>query len=74
MANTINRRESHTRSIVKTMSWRILATITTTILVYIFTKDFTIAIEVGGLEAVAKLLFYYFHERVWSTVKWGVAD
>ena len=74
MANTNNRRESHTRSIVKTMSWRILATITTTILVYIFTKDFTIAIEVGGLEAVAKLLFYYFHERVWSTVRWGVAE
>ncbi|RLD24277.1 MAG: hypothetical protein DRI71_03065 [Bacteroidetes bacterium] len=56
------------------MSWRILATLTTTVLVYVFTNDFTIAIEVGGLEAIVKLLFYYFHERVWSTVKWGVED
>ena len=74
MGNNIIRRESHRRSIVKTMSWRILATLTTTVLVYVFTNDFTIAIEVGGLEAIVKLLFYYFHERVWSTVKWGVED
>ncbi len=63
--------ESHKRTIAKTISWRIVATITTALLVYIFTGNFTIALEVGALEAVLKLLFYYLHERVWSHIAWG---
>jgi adenylylsulfate kinase len=63
--------ESHKRTIAKTISWRIVATITTALLVYIFTGNFTIAIEVGALEAVLKLLFYYLHERGWSHIAWG---
>lgn len=64
--------ESHKRTVAKTISWRIVATITTALLVYLFTGNFTIAIEVGALEAVLKLLFYYLHERGWSRVAWGM--
>jgi len=64
-------KEKRSRSIVKTISWRIIATLTTTILVYIFTVDFSIAIKVGLLEIISKLIFYYLHERVWNNIKWG---
>ena len=64
-------KETKTRSIVKSITWRILATLTTIILVVIFTKNFKIAISVGIFETIAKSIIYYTHERVWTKVKWG---
>jgi len=64
-------RETHARSVTKAFTWRILATLTTTTLVFIFTRDLTISIGVGILEAIAKMILYYGHERAWERVKWG---
>ena len=64
-------RETHARSIVKTLTWRITATVTTFLLVLIFTGKLTIALTVGVLEVFVKMLFYFFHERIWNKVKFG---
>jgi adenylylsulfate kinase len=64
-------KESKARSIVKTISWRVLATITTITLVYIFIGDTTIAFTVGGIEVFLKMLVYFIHERVWDKLKFG---
>jgi len=64
-------KESKARSIVKTISWRILATVTTVSLVYIFIGDTTIAFTVGGIEIFLKMLVYFIHERVWDKLKFG---
>jgi adenylylsulfate kinase len=64
-------KETHQRSIAKTISWRIIATLTTAVLVFSFTGSFEIAVGVGALEVVLKLLFYYLHERTWASVGWG---
>jgi len=64
-------KETNTRSIVKTISWRILATITTMSLVYIFIGDMTIAISVGGIEVFLKMFIYFVHERAWDKIKFG---
>lgn len=64
-------REFHKRSLVKAVSWRVLATVTTMAVVFAFTRKLTLAIEVGAVEVVAKLLFYYCHERVWNSIGWG---
>ena len=64
-------RELHIRSIVKTVSWRFIATMTTFSLVWIFTGKLNTAVFVGGIEAVAKMIFYFLHERGWNRVKWG---
>ena len=63
--------ETQKRSLLKTISWRVLATLTTITLVYMFTNNIVIAAEIGGLEVIAKLLLYYFHERVWNGIGWG---
>jgi len=62
------------RSITKAMSWRVIATLTTMLLVYIFTGKFIIAASVGCLEVFIKMVFYYFHERIWDAVEWGRTD
>lgn len=64
-------KETRKRSVIKTISWRVIATITTAILVFMFTGSFEIAIGVGFLEVIVKLLFYYFHERIWDSISWG---
>jgi adenylylsulfate kinase len=64
-------RETNSRSLIKTLSWRLLATITTAALVYPFTKDVDIALKIGGIEILLKLLIYYLHERLWNKITFG---
>lgn len=64
-------RETHTRSVMKTLSWRITATLTTVALVYLFTGGLALALSVGGVEFVAKMIIYFFHERSWNAIHWG---
>ena len=66
-------RDSHARSVAKSISWRIIATLTTIVVVFLFTGNIKISLGVGAVELVAKLLFYYFHERAWDKVHWGRA-
>lgn len=64
-------KESNTRSILKTISWRTLATLTTAILVFIFTGKWQIALAIGGIEVVIKIVLYFLHERAWNNVEYG---
>jgi len=64
-------KETHLRSFLKGITWRIIATLTTMILVFIFTGNFVLTLSVGSLEIISKLIFYYLHERVWNRIKWG---
>ena len=57
------------RSAVKGITWRVVATLTTIGLVFVFTGKLTIAVSVGALEVIAKLLFYYLHERIWNRIR-----
>ena len=54
------------RSILKALSWRVCATITTIIIFYVLTGKLVLALGAGGIEVVVKLLLYYFHERIWG--------
>ena len=64
-------KESKSRSVVKTISWRILATATTITLVYIFTGKTDIAFSVGLIEVFLKMLIYFLHERAWDKIHFG---
>jgi adenylylsulfate kinase len=45
--------------------------VTTTVLVLLFTGQFTLAVTIGGIEVVAKLVLYFLHERTWGRIRWG---
>jgi uncharacterized membrane protein len=64
-------KESGWRSTSKTATWRIIASLDTTVLAWIFTGNLGAAISIGGLEVITKLILYFFHERVWSRVQYG---
>ena len=59
------------RSVAKTFSWRFFIFIYWMIFGYIYTGTFTGA-GILGLGSIIPLFFYYFHERIWNKVKWGV--
>ena len=63
--------ETRKRSILKAISWRTWATITTAIIVFIFTGEFALAVTVGLLEVFAKIGLYFFHERLWQKISFG---
>ena len=64
-------KETNIRSIAKGVSWRIVATTTTIIIVYIFFGRLDLAIAAGLLETVLKVALYWAHERIWMKVRWG---
>ncbi len=64
-------KESKRRSVLKTISWRFWATLTTAILVYIFTGRIEWAVAIGGIEIVIKMILYFVHERAWNNVNYG---
>ena len=63
--------ESHTRTVIKAVSWRIIASGTTMVIVYILTREWTITLGAGLLEGVSKIIFYYLHERIWHKDRVG---
>lgn len=63
--------ETKKRSVLKALSWRTWATITTAVIVFIFTGEFALAVTVGFLEVFAKMGLYFFHERLWHKIRYG---
>jgi uncharacterized membrane protein len=63
--------ERITRSIAKTISWRLVGTLDTIIISWIITGEITMALSIGSIELVSKMLLYFFHERAWNKIKWG---
>lgn len=66
------RPESFARSTVKTATWRVLASLDTMLLAWIFTGNILTAISIGSLEVITKLILYFVHERVWLKVPFGL--
>ncbi len=64
-------RESNLRSISKTTSHRITNSITTIILVFLFTGEINAAIQVGLAEIIVKFSLFYLHERIWDRIHFG---
>ena len=63
--------ETHGRSVAKAISWRILASLVTGLIAFVFTENLMIAVGIGSTEALAKIFLYWGHERLWDRIPWG---
>ena len=63
--------ETHSRSVLKAISWRTLGTLDTFAISWFFTGRVEIAGSIAGVEIVTKIAWYYLHERVWAAIPWG---
>ncbi len=63
--------ETKKRSLLKTITWRITATLTVMILVFIFTGRIDFMLSIGIFDVIFKAVLYFVHERVWNKITWG---
>lgn len=67
------KQESHYRSILKGISWRIVATADTILVVLLVTCltgncSLENALKIGFAEFFIKFIIYYIHERIWQKI------
>ena len=67
------KQESHIRSLLKGISWRVIATTDTILVVLLVTClsdncSLDNAIKIGAIEFLLKFAIYYIHERVWQGI------
>ena len=64
-------KENKSRSIGKSLSWRVLASCDTILISYLITGSIAIAATIGSIEVMTKMVLYYFHERAWNKFTFG---
>ena len=76
----IKSKDNPIRSIVKAISWRIIASGTTFFIVFVIFRRYSeqsfdevlqTASFITIIEIFTKMLFYYLHERMWTNISWG---
>lgn len=63
--------DSARRSFAKAVTWRVLGSIDTFVLAYLFTGHAAVAAGISVTEMFTKIVLYYFHERAWSRLRFG---
>lgn len=63
--------EKPIRSVAKALSWRVIGTLDTLIVSYFLTGKLTVAASIASVDFLTKMVLYFFHERIWNSVKWG---
>jgi uncharacterized membrane protein len=63
-----DRADKPLKSIMKSVSWRIVGTVDTMVISYFITGKVTVALSIGSVEVLTKTILYYFHERLWAHI------
>lgn len=65
---------SKTRSLAKSLTWRVVAIIVTFASIYFLTGEIITATAGTVLTNSINFVLYYLHERVWNSISWGKAE
>ena len=60
------------RSVIKTLTWRTIASLDTFLITWIVTGNPKAGITVSMIEVITKMGLYFVHERTWLKTKWGI--
>ena len=63
--------DSNSRSIAKAISYRLLGSVSTALIVFVFSGNATVSLGVGVADMVTKIALYYLHERLWNYISFG---
>ena len=63
--------ESHSRSLAKAISYRLLASGCTGLIFFAFTGQATLSVGAGAVDILVKLALYFLHERLWNHIGYG---
>lgn len=63
--------ETHLRTLVKTITYRIIIIISIFTVTYITTGEIADALAITSITAITGTVIYYLHERIWNNIHWG---
>jgi adenylylsulfate kinase len=63
--------ETQSRSIVKAVTYRLLGSTTTGLIVLILTGKLALSLGASALDVVFKIGAYFVHERIWNHINYG---
>ena len=63
--------DTHTRSLMKTATYRMLIITTNAVIVFFVTGRYDITFWVLLSTNIFNTLLYFFHERLWNRIGWG---
>ena len=63
--------ETKKRSVAKAISWRVIATIITSLIVFALTGAWEFAAAIGLADTSFKFFIYFAHERLWNKINFG---
>jgi uncharacterized membrane protein len=63
--------ESNARSIAKALTYRVLGSLSTGGLVFLYTGSWTASAGASAADAVVKIVLYFLHERLWNYIPYG---
>ena len=63
--------DSSSRSLAKAVSYRVLGSAVTALIVLLFSGSLKISLGVGALDMLSKIALYFLHERLWNYIPYG---
>ena len=63
--------ESISRSLLKSITYRIAGSTSTFVIALLVTGQLNLAIGISLFELMAKIVLYWTHERIWNTITYG---
>jgi uncharacterized membrane protein len=63
--------DSKSRSLAKTISWRITGTTATFLISWIVLGDTKTSGAIAIIQLTFNTVIYFFHERLWNKILWG---
>jgi uncharacterized membrane protein len=63
--------ESHSRTIAKSITWRLIAFISSMLVLYILIGDWKTSFYHSVVIHSVKTILYYIHERLWNKSNYG---
>ncbi|MEJ5327365.1 MAG: DUF2061 domain-containing protein [Candidatus Bathyarchaeia archaeon] len=67
-------RETRKRSIAKSIVWRVICIVVSILTSFLLTSRWDVSVAIGGIYNAITMILYYFHERIWNLIKWGITE
>lgn len=63
---------SRNRHLIKTFTWRFIGSSDTILISWIVSGSLLSGVKIGFFELTTKMILYYFHERFWYRINFGI--
>ncbi|HXI44254.1 MAG TPA: DUF2061 domain-containing protein [Bryobacteraceae bacterium] len=63
--------DSSSRSLAKAVSYRVLGSAVTALIVLLFSGSLKVSLGVGAMDMLSKIALYFLHERIWNYIPYG---